>query len=113
MGKKYGAIETFGNNLTNDIEFIDSDLCGEEYINNYYKIIFEAKDFEDFKLKKYKYDGKKYVTVKGVKFKIECRVSKHKYVCEDISSRGVSHIPFFSARRAGGTSYVFYDFNFE
>lgn len=113
MGKKYGAIKTFGNDITDDIEFKDSDLCGEEYINNYYEIVFEAKDFEDFKLKKYTYNGKKFVIVKGVKFKVIHRVSKHRYACEDISSRGIGHIPYFSARRLSGNFYVFYDFNFD
>lgn len=113
MGKKYGVIKNFGDNLTGDIEFKDSDLHGEEYINQYYKVIFEAKDFEDFKVKKYKFNGRSFVIVKGVKFKVSHRISKYKYVCEDITSRGICHIPYFLARRLGGVFYVFYDFNFE
>jgi len=110
MNKKYGAIDTWEG--SNEIEYIDSNLYGCEYIENYCMVIFEAENENDFDIKKYRYKGKDVVSVKGVSFRIDRRVSKHRYLCEDLSEKGVGHIPFFSARREG-LLYMFYDFNFD
>lgn len=110
MKKKYGAINTWEGD--NEIQYIDSDIFGDEYISSYYLVIFEAENEDDFNTKKYRYKGVDIVSVNGVLFRINRRVSKHRYLCEDLSERGVGHIPFFSARRLGNL-YVFYDFNFS
>lgn len=107
---KYGAIDTWESD--NEIRCIDSEHHGDECIKHYYNIIFEAKDIDDFNLQKYTYNGNQTVLVRNILFKINRRISKHRYLCENISEKEVGHIPFFSARRYG-LLYMFYYFDFD
>jgi len=108
--KKYAAIKLISNNPDDELHYFDTELHSMPHL---YRFLYEVKDYNDFEEKKYRYKRSCDVIVNGVKMKIVRRISKHRYIVNNATSKGVNHIAYFAARSINGNSYVVYDYDIQ